>query len=82
MKFRVTILDRYIALKFLKTFVVTISLFIVIIIVFDVAEKLDDFLKRDAPIGEIIGVYYVSFIPTLINTFSPIFIFISVTILS
>jgi lipopolysaccharide export system permease protein len=78
MKFRVTILDRYIALKFLKTFVVTISLFIVIIIVFDVAEKLDDFLKRDAPIGEIIGVYYVSFIPTLINTFSPIFIFISV----
>lgn len=76
MKRALTILDRYIALKFIKTFLVTISLFIVIIIVFDVAEKLDDFLKRDAPIGEIVGVYYVSFLPTLINTFSPIFIFI------
>ncbi len=73
-----TLLDRYIALKFVKTFFVTISLFIVIIIVFDVAEKLDDFLKREAPLSEIIGTYYVSFIPTLINTFSPIFIFISV----
>jgi len=78
LKRRINILDRYIASKFVKTFFVTISLFIIIIIVFDVAEKLDDFLKRDAPISEIIGVYYVSFIPTLINTFSPIFIFISV----
>ncbi len=71
-------LDRYISKKFISTFLVTIFLFIVIIIIFDVAEKLDDFLKRNAPIDEIITVYYVSFIPTLINTFSPVFIFISV----
>jgi lipopolysaccharide export system permease protein len=71
-------LDRYIASKFIKTFLVTIFLFVVIIIIFDVAEKLDNFLKRNAPVSEIISVYYVSFIPTLINTFSPIFIFISV----
>ena len=71
-------LDRYIAKKFISTFLVTIFLFIVIIIIFDVAEKLDDFLKRNAPIDEIITTYYVSFIPTLINTFSPVFIFISV----
>ena len=75
-------LDRYIAGKFIKTFLVTIFLFVVIIIIFDVAEKLDDFLKRNAPIDEIITVYYVSFIPTLINTFSPIFIFISVLYLT
>ncbi len=68
----------YIAKKFLRTFFVTILLFIIIIIIFDIAEKLDDFLQRHAQVSEIFSVYYVSFIPTLLNTFSPIFIFISV----
>jgi lipopolysaccharide export system permease protein len=71
-------LDMYIAKKFLRTFFVTILLFIIIIIIFDIAEKLDDFLQRHAQVSEIFSVYYVSFIPTLLNTFSPIFIFISV----
>ena len=71
-------LDWYIAKKFLETFFVTVMLFIVIIMVFDVAEKLDDFLEKSAPVGEIFTVYYLNFIPTLLNTFSPIFIFISV----
>lgn len=71
-------LDLYIAKKFIKTFFVTILLFIIIIIIFDIAEKLDDFLQKHAPVSEIFTVYYVSFIPTLLNTFSPIFIFISV----
>lgn len=38
-------LDWYIAKKFLETFFVTVMLFIIIIMVFDVAEKLDDFWK-------------------------------------
>lgn len=71
-------LDLYIARKFLSTFVVTIFLFTIIIIVFDFAEKLDDFLEHKAPVGNIITVYYKAFIPHLINTFSPIFIFIAV----
>jgi len=68
-------LDWYIAKKFLETFFVTVMLFIVIIMVFDVAEKLDDFLEKSAPVGEIFSVYYLNFIPTLLNTFSPRFIF-------
>jgi lipopolysaccharide export system permease protein len=72
------LLDWYIAKKFLTTFVVTIFLFVIIIIVFDVAEKLDDFFKHHAPMKGIIFTYYANFIPTLINTFSPIFIFITV----
>lgn len=75
-------LDMYIAKKFLRTFFVTILLFIIIIIIFDIAEKLDDFLQRHAQVSEIFSVYYVSFIPTLLNTFSPIFIFISVLYLT
>lgn len=72
------ILDWYIAKKFLTTFVVTILLFVIIIIVFDIAEKLDDFFEHQAPIKGIIFTYYANFIPNLINTFSPIFIFITV----
>ena len=44
-------LDWYIAKKVLETVFVTVRLFIVIIMVFDVAEKLDDFLEKSAPVG-------------------------------
>ncbi|MES2617770.1 MAG: LptF/LptG family permease [Bacteroidota bacterium] len=71
-------LDWYIIRKFLTTFVVTLSLFIVIIIVFDISEKLDDFLKKEAPISDIIFKYYVNYVPFFLNMFSPVFIFISV----
>jgi lipopolysaccharide export system permease protein len=50
-------LDWYISKKFLETFFVTVGLFIVIIMVFDVAEKLDDFLAKSAPVNEIFSVY-------------------------
>lgn len=75
---RFTKLDRYIASTFLKTFFVTVALFVIIIMVFDFAEKLDDFMEKSAPIDQIFSVYYLNFIPTLLNTYSPIFIFISV----
>ncbi len=71
------IIDKFIIKKLLITFLVTISLFTLIIIIFDVAEKLDDFMENSAPVKGILGVYYANFIPTIINTFSPIFIFIS-----
>lgn len=70
--------DWYIIRKFLTTFVVTLSLFIIIIIVFDVSEKLDDFLQKQAPVSEIIFKYYLNFVPFFLNLFSPVFIFISV----
>ena len=70
--------DWYIIKKFLSTFVVTLSLFIIIIIVFDVSEKLDDFLKKEAPLSEILFKYYLNYVPFFLNLFSPVFIFISV----
>jgi lipopolysaccharide export system permease protein len=57
---------------------VTLSLFIIIIIVFDVSEKLDDFLKKEAPVSEILLNYYLNYVPFFLNLFSPVFIFISV----
>lgn len=72
------IFDRYIIRKFITTFAVTLGLFIIIIIVFDVSEKLDDFLQKQAPISEIIFLYYLNYVPFFLNLFSPVFIFIAV----
>ncbi|MEI7594812.1 MAG: LptF/LptG family permease [Bacteroidota bacterium] len=71
-------LDLYIIRKFLGTFVFAILLIITIVIVFDISEKIDDFLERNAPIYDIIFVYYLNFVPYFVNLFSPLFTFISV----
>lgn len=72
------IIDRYILGKYLKTFLLAMALIIVIVITFDVSEKLDDFLHNNAPINEILFKYYLNFIPGFVNLYSPLFIFISV----
>lgn len=54
------------------------ALIIVIVITFDVSEKLDDFLSGHAPLQEIVFDYYLNFIPGFVNLYSPLFIFISV----
>ncbi|MDD3106600.1 MAG: LptF/LptG family permease [Bacilli bacterium] len=73
-----TIIDRYIIKKFLVTFLFSISLLAIIIIIFDLSEKLNDFLERATPLKAIIFDYYVNFLPYLINMFSYLFIFIAV----
>lgn len=72
------ILDRYIFAKYLKTFLLALALIIVIVITFDVSEKLDDFLSHNAPLKAIVFEYYLNFIPGFVNLYSPLFIFISV----
>jgi len=71
-------LDRYIIKKFLGTFIVVLAMFIVIAIVFDVVEKLEDFLGKDVPLTEIIFDYYLNFIPYFAVLFTPLFLFIAV----
>ena len=70
------ILDRYILKKFLGTFGLTISLFILIAVVFDISEKIDDFDQFS--MKEIIIDYYFAFIPWLYNLFTPLLVFIAV----
>ena len=72
------ILDRYIIRKFLGTFFFTIALIVAIAVVFDLSEKIDDFLENDAPLRKIIFEYYLNFIPYFAVLFSPLFTFISV----
>ena len=71
-------LDRYILLKYLKTFLLALALIIVIIITFDVSEKLDKFISHHATFWQVVVDYYGNFIPGFVNTYSPLFIFISV----
>ncbi|MBP5370011.1 MAG: LptF/LptG family permease [Bacteroidales bacterium] len=72
------ILDRYIMKKFLGTFFYSLVLLISIIIVFDIQEKLDDFIEKRAPFEAILFEYYLNFAPYYANMFMFLFIFISV----
>jgi len=71
-------LDKYILKKFLNTFFFSITLILMIFIVFDIKDKLPTFTTNDIPLKEIIVDYYLMFIPYYGNFFSPLFIFISV----
>jgi lipopolysaccharide export system permease protein len=77
-KNKLKIIDVYIIRKFLGTFFYAISLLAIIIIIFDISEKIDDFLERDAPLRAIIFDYYLNFLPYFINLFSALFTFIAV----
>lgn len=72
------ILDVYITKKLLMTFFVAVALISMIIIVFDLSEKLDDFIANQAPIKGLIFDYYLNFIPHFLNMFGYLFFFISV----
>jgi lipopolysaccharide export system permease protein len=72
------ILDIYIIKKFLGTFFYSILLIVSIAVIFDLAEKLDNFMEREAPLRAIVFDYYLNFIPYFAVLFSPLFTFISV----
>jgi lipopolysaccharide export system permease protein len=71
-------IDVYIIRKFLGTYFYSILLLTVIIIIFDISEKIDDFIEKDAPLKAIIFQYYLNFIPYFVNMFSALFTFIAV----
>jgi lipopolysaccharide export system permease protein len=71
-------IDIYIIKKFLGTFFLALTLIILIAIIFDVSEKMDDFLDKGAPLSSILFDYYLNFIPYFANLFSALFVFISV----
>ena len=71
-------LDWYIFRKYIGTFFFSISLLILIVVVFDVSENIDSFIKNNASFREVVLHYYVPFIPYFINLFIYLFVFISV----
>jgi lipopolysaccharide export system permease protein len=71
-------IDFYIIKKFLGTFFYAIALIICISIVFDVSEKIDDFITKDVSLRAIVFDYYLNFVPYFANLFSGLFTFIAV----
>ena len=71
-----SILDRYILRQFLGTFFFALLLLLTIVVVFDINEKIDAFLK--APLGATVSDYFLNFIPYFANQFAPLFTFIAV----
>lgn len=74
----IKLIDWYIIKKYLGTFVFTLAIFTVITVVFDISEKLDDFLKNDVTTYNIVFQYYAGFIPFYLNFLSPLINFIAV----
>ena len=47
------------------------------VVIFDAAEKIDDFIELKAPLSKIVLQYYLNFPPFFINQFSGLFTFIA-----
>ena len=78
MDFRPKKIDAYIVTKFITTFFIALLLIIGIVIIFDISEKIDNFVAKEAPLKAVVFDYYLNFIPYFMNMFSPLFVFITV----
>ena len=71
-------IDQYIISKYLSTFFFCLLLFTVIVVVVDISEKTDDFVKSNLDAWQIFKEYYLGFIPRFDAMLFPLFVFISV----
>ncbi len=71
-------LDLYILRKFLGTYFFIVAIIIAIVVVFDLVEKIDDFVENNAPTEAIVFDYYVNLVPYYANMLSPLLVFIAV----
>ena len=71
-------IDKYILSKYLSTFFFCLILFTAIVVVIDISEKTEDFVKSKLSVGQIITDYYFGFIPRIDAMLFPLFVFISV----
>ncbi len=72
------ILDKYIIKKFLGTYFFIVAIILAIVIVFDLVEKVDDFMETHAPLKSIVFDYYMNLLPYYANMLSPLLVFIAV----
>ena len=72
-----TRLDRYLIGKYWGTYVLFLALIMSLAVVFDVSQKLDDFITGQVPVSEIITQYYVHFVAYYGTLFSALIVFLS-----
>src|SRR2546425_8385072 len=71
-------IDSYILKKYLTTFLYCLLLFTLMVVVIDISEKTDDFVKSKLSVWRIISDYYLGFIPRIDAMLFPLFVFIAV----
>ena len=71
------ILDRYILVKFLITYLFVALVIVLIICVVDFTEKIDNFRRTNPPTYEILVDYYLNLIPYWATLISPLMVFIA-----
>jgi len=77
-KFRLKIIDLYIIRTFLSTFFFSLVLILSISVIFDLSEKIDNFMENNATWKQVVFNYYFNFVPYFAVLFSSLFTFISV----
>ncbi|MBU2019103.1 MAG: LptF/LptG family permease [Bacteroidetes bacterium] len=73
-----SILDKYIIKKFLSTFFFMLGIIMLLAMVFDISERLGEFIDNKAPISDIFLKYYLNFLVYYGNTYSSMIIFLAV----
>ncbi len=71
-------IDRYILTKYLSSFFFCLLLFTIIVVVVDLSEKTEDFVKSKLSFWQLIDQYYLGFIPRIDAMLFPLFVFIAV----
>jgi lipopolysaccharide export system permease protein len=71
-------IDSYILKKYLSTFFFCILLFSAIVVVIDISEKTEDFVRLKFSAWRIFKDYYLGFVPHIDAMLFPLFVFISV----
>src|SRR5690554_7005601 len=70
------IIDSYIIKKYLITFFFMLGVIMILAMVFDLAERLGEFIEKEAPVRAIIFDYYLNFVVYFGNLFSPLIVFV------
>jgi lipopolysaccharide export system permease protein len=73
-----TLLDRHILRRFLTTFFFMVLMLVLVVVTIDMAENLDEFIRKEATLRQIIFDYYLNYIPFLANLLSPLCVFLAV----
>lgn len=75
---QINLLDKYIIKQFIGTFLFSLAIFVLIVVVFDISENLDQFIKNNITAKQMVFDYYLNFALYYASLLSPLIIFISV----
>lgn len=70
------LIDRYILKQFLGAFIFTVLIIVSVIVVIDITEKTEKFVRAELEAGQIFA-YYMDFIPWIANFITPLTVFIA-----